>query len=129
MARSKHNGPNTANFKHAEYDKLFLAMKSMENSPARLAIIQRMLAILDEERPWIELYHREQFTLYQGWFAGVKATGLSVPTLKYRDLDPVARQHKRAEWNRPVLWPAYLLGLLVLLVVAPGVRSYLKERQ
>jgi hypothetical protein len=59
----------------------------------------------------------------------VKATGLSVPTLKYRDLDPVARQHKRAEWNRPVLWPAYLLGLLVLLVVAPGVRSYLKERQ
>jgi ABC-type transport system substrate-binding protein len=129
MARSKHNGPNTANFKHAEYDKLFLQMKSMENSPARLAIIQRMLAILEEERPWIEMYHREQYTLYHGWFAGVKATGLSVPTLKYRDLDPGARQHRRAEWNHPVLWPAYLLGLLLLLVVVPGVRSYLKERQ
>jgi ABC-type oligopeptide transport system substrate-binding subunit len=129
MARSKHNGPNTANFKHAEYDKLFLEMKSMENSPARLAIIQRMLAILEEERPWIEMHHREQYTLYHGWYAGVKAAGLSVPTLKYRDLDPAARKRKRAEWNRPVLWPAYLLGLLVLLVLVPGVRSYRKERQ
>ncbi len=129
MARSKNNGPNTANFKNVEYDRLFLEMKSMDNAPERLGKIQRMLRILEEERPWIEMYHREHYALYHSWFAGVKAPGLSVPTLKYEDLDPEARERKRAAWNQPVLWPIYLLGLACLLVIVPGVRSYLKERQ
>jgi oligopeptide transport system substrate-binding protein len=129
MARSKNNGPNSANFQNAAYDRLFLEMKSMDNTPARREKIQQMLGILEEERPWIELYHRESYSLYHGWFAANKSAGLSLQTLKYADVDPKLRQQRREEWNRPVLWPVYLFGLLALMVVVPGVRSYLKERQ
>jgi hypothetical protein len=129
MARSKNNGPNTANFQNADYDKLFLEMKSMDNTPERLGKIQGMLGILERERPWIELYHREIYALYHGWYAVNKTAGLSLQSLKYADLDPELRRSKRAAWNEPVMWPMYLLGFLAMLVIVPGVRSYLKERQ
>ncbi len=129
MARSKNNGPNSANFQNAAYDELFMAMKSMDNTPERQQIIEQMRSILEQERPWIELYHRETYALYHGWYATNKTPGLSLQTLKYADIDPALRRQKRQEWNRPVMWPAYLLGFLALLVVVPGVRSYLKERQ
>jgi ABC-type transport system substrate-binding protein len=129
MARSKNNGPNTANFQNADYDKLFLEMKSMDNTPERLDKIKQMLVILERERPWIELYHREIYALYHGWYAVNKTAGLSLQSLKYADLDPELRRKKREAWNKPVIWPMYLLGFLAMLVVVPGVRSYLKERQ
>ena len=43
----------------------------------------------------------------------MKPTGLSFPTVKYRDVDPVARAQLRAEWNQPVLWPGYALAARV----------------
>ena len=51
------------------------------------------------------------------------------PSSADKDLDPVERASLRAAWNEPVLWPAYSLVFLALLVVLPGIRTYLKERQ
>jgi oligopeptide transport system substrate-binding protein len=59
----------------------------------------------------------------------VKSAGLSVPTLKYDDLDPSVRHEKRAAWNKPVVWPAYALAVLLLLLIVPGVFTFLRERQ
>jgi ABC-type transport system substrate-binding protein len=129
MARSKNNGPNSANFSDPEYDRLFVKMSTMENSPERLGIIHRMRDILQDERPWIELYHPESYALYHGWLYNVKTPGLSLVTTKYRDLDPKLRAEKRREWNRPRLWPAYALIALIAAVVIPGIRTFLRERQ
>jgi oligopeptide transport system substrate-binding protein len=54
---------------------------------------------------------------------------LSVPTLKYQDLDPSLRKQDRAIWNKPVVWPAYALAVLLALVLVPGVLTFLRERQ
>ncbi len=129
MARSKNNGPNTANFSDPEYDRLFSKMSTMENSPERLAIIQQMRGILEDQRPWIELYHPENYALYHQWLFNVKTPGLSLITTKYRDLDPKLRAEKRREWNEPRMWPAYLLIALIAAVVIPGIRTFMRERQ
>ncbi len=129
MGRTASGGPNTANFADARYDELFLAMKDMENGPERLAIMREMRDILEEERPWIELFHRESYALYHGWLANVKPVGLSFSTLKYRDLDPEAREAWRAERNQPIRWPLYVSLVLLVGVAAPGVRTFLRERQ
>ena len=129
MARSVSGGPNATNFMDDRFDELFVSMKARENGPDRIAEIREMRSILERERPWIELFHREDYSLYQGWVKNVKPMGLSVPTYQYRDLDPEARRALREAWNEPVLWPAYTLALLAVLVVAPGIRTYLKERQ
>jgi ABC-type transport system substrate-binding protein len=129
MARSKNQGPNTANFSDPRFDELFLAMKSRENDAERLRLIRRMRKILEVERPWIELFYPEDYALFHGWLKGVKPAGISNPTAKYRDLDPALRARKRAEWNQPVLWPAGVLAAIVVLLTIPAVVTFFRERQ
>jgi ABC-type transport system substrate-binding protein len=129
MARSKSGGPNTANFSDPRFDALFLAMKSREGDAERLRIIGEMTALLERERPWIELVHPEDYALYHGWLRNVKPAGMSYPTVKYRDLDAPRRAELRAAWNEPVRWPAFALAALGVGIVVPGVRTFLRERQ
>jgi hypothetical protein len=88
-----------------------------------------MRALLEWERPWIEFYHRESYALYQPWVRNVKPLGMSFFTLKYRDIKPQQRTLLREQWNRPVLWPAYALGVLAVAVVVPGIVTFFRERQ
>jgi hypothetical protein len=54
---------------------------------------------------------------------------MSFPMIKYQDLDPARRGELRAEWNRPVRWPALALGGVTLALVLPGIRTFRRERQ
>jgi ABC-type oligopeptide transport system substrate-binding subunit len=129
MARSKNEGPNTANFSNPAFDDLFLAMKTRANDETRMDIIRRMRSILETERPWIELFHPEDYALFHGWLRNVKPAGMSYPTAKYRSIDTELREARRASWNDPVVWPAYaLLGAGIALVI-PGVVTFFRERQ
>jgi ABC-type transport system substrate-binding protein len=128
MARSASGGPNSSNFSDPEYDALFVEMRDLPNGPERLAKIARMREILERERPWIELIHREKFTLFHGWLSNVKTSGIVAPSAKYLAIDPAARAAMRLAWNRPVVWPAYGLAAVVVGVVAPGVVTFLRER-
>ena len=121
--------PNSSRFKNAEFDRLFVQMKAMPNSPERYQVIRRMIAILEHERPWIELYHSESYALFHSWLRNVKPAGLSIQTAKYHDLDPDVRAQKRVEWNQPIFWPLAALLALVAAVLGPGVVTYFRERQ
>jgi ABC-type transport system substrate-binding protein len=129
MARSKSQGPNTANFSDPRFDALFLEMKSRDNDDERVRIVQGMRSILEEERSWVELFHPENYALYHGWLEGVKPAGLSYPTVKYRELHPERRSERRRAWNRPVRWPAYALVGVVVAITIPGVITFFRERQ
>jgi oligopeptide transport system substrate-binding protein len=129
MARSRSGGPNNANFQNARYDELFQKMAYLENGEERRRIIHEMRGILETERPWIELFHPEAYALGHGWMKNVRPTGIStMAAAKYYDLDPKRRQQARAEWNEPVLWPAFVLFFVFLAVLAPGIVTYYKER-
>jgi ABC-type transport system substrate-binding protein len=129
-ASAKNPGaPNVSNFTDARFDALFVAMKNMPNSPERMQRIAQMRAILERERPWIELFHREVYALYHGWIHNVKPAGLSLPNSKYIDVDPRARSRAREAWNEPITWPAWALAAAFTLLAAPAVTTYLRERQ
>jgi oligopeptide transport system substrate-binding protein len=129
-ASAKNPGaPNNSNYANPRFDALFLAMKDMPNGPERQQRIAEMSAILETERPWIELFHPEAYALYHGWIANVKPPGLSLPTAKYIDVDPEQRLARRAEWNRPILWPAWAFAVGFVGIAAPGIVTYRRERQ
>jgi ABC-type transport system substrate-binding protein len=129
-ANAKNPGaPNTSSFANARFDALFTQVKDMPNTPERAARIAEMRTILERERPWIELTHPESYALYHGWIANVKPPGLSLPVAKYVDIDSAQRRARRADWNRPIRWPAWLFGAGFALVAAPGIFTYLRERQ
>jgi ABC-type transport system substrate-binding protein len=129
MGRTQSGGPNTANFSDPRYDALFVAMKARQNDPQRVAIIGEMLAILERERPWIELFHPEDYVLIHGWMRNVKPPGLSIGIAKYVDIEPTERARMRTAWNRPILWPGFALAVAAVLVAVPGIATLLRERR
>jgi len=127
--RKKSGGSNYSNFSNARFDALYHTMRAMENGPKRLEAIRRMLAIVERERPWIELFHDETYKLSHPWVKNVKTFGLTYPTLKYLDVEPAQRARLRKSWNRPVRWPLWIgLALLVAFIV-PGVVTFFRERR
>ena len=129
MARSVNGGPNSANFKDEHFDEIFEAMRVRPNDPERLALVRELRGILEWERPWIELFHPEDYTLFHQWLVNVKPFGMSYPMNKYRDLDPSLRVDRRLEWNRPVTWPVYALVVIAVVIVIPGIVTFYRERQ
>lgn len=127
-AQSSSNGPNTANFCNDGFDSRYRIMKDMANGPERLKLVREMIAIVEQERPWIELFHAEDFTLTHAWLINSKPMGLSYTAYKYRDVDPAQRQRMRAQWNAPVRWPAALVLIGLIALAVPAFRAYYRER-
>ena len=98
-------------------------MKNMENTPERLAIIRRMLAILHDDAPWVFSFYPKTYTLSHAWLTNRKPMEVGNNTLKYQRIDPVLRERQRAAWNRPVLWPLLLVILAVAALAVPAWRQ------
>jgi ABC-type transport system substrate-binding protein len=122
-------GPNHTNFRNPEYDALFAQMELLPDDAARADLIAQMLDILEEERVWIELLNAESYVLYHEWITQYKPPGFEFSTIKYQNIDPQQRAEKRRTTNQPVMWPAYLLVLIILAIFAPGVVTLIRERQ
>jgi ABC-type transport system substrate-binding protein len=114
-AKVGHDGENAANYSNPEYDALFEKMKNMENGPERQAIIDEMLKILRYDAPWIWGFHPKNYVLQHNWLYNVKANVMANNKLKYWRIDPKEREAYQNKWNRPVLWPLWLGGALLLL--------------
>ena len=127
-ARSKSGGPNTAGFCNAQFDSLYQQMKYLPNDARRADLIRRMLAILESERPWIELFHLEDFVLSHAWLVNSKPMGISYPAYKYKDVRPELRARLQSEWNAPLRWPLYLVLCAIVVLTVPAVRTYYRER-
>lgn len=129
QGKVKSQGENAANYENAEYDRLFERMKAMPDGPERQAITERMLAILQHDAPWVWGFYEKAYTLQHGWLYNRKPGKIVRNTLKYQRVDVSQRERLRAEWNRPILWPLVLVGLLGALVVAPAVMHYRRREQ
>ncbi|MCG6933392.1 MAG: ABC transporter substrate-binding protein [Gallionella sp.] len=115
QAKVGKGGENAANYSNPEYDRLFEQMKNMENSPARQAIIDRMIEILRRDSPWLWGYHPKDYVLQQSWLSNVKANVMANNKIKYWRVDPQLRDRLRRKWNQPVRWPLWLSGTAVLM--------------
>lgn len=122
--RVAHQGENIANYENREFDQLFDAMKNLHNGPERQAVIDRMVDIVRRDGPWLWGYHPVGFSLYHAWYRNAKPNLMANNTLKYKRIDPELRFHSREEWNQPVLWPAGVLALVLVLSLIPAWRTY-----
>ena len=123
------SGENAANYDNAEYNHLFEQMKDMEHSPQRVQIIDRMIAILREDAPWLWGYHPKEFALYHAWYQNVKPNRMAYNTLKYYRIDPALRDQKRDEWNKPILWPIGAGITLLIIILLPAWITYRHKQQ
>lgn len=128
QGKVQHGGENASNFSNPEYDRLFMQMKNMDNSPARQAIIDRMLEILRRDSPWLWGFHPKNYVLQHAWLHNVKPNIMANNKLKYWRVDTQQREILRRQWNRPAWWPLALSAALVLLLGA-WIWRVLKRRE
>ena len=99
-------------------------MKNMNNSTARFDVIREMVAILQRDAPWAWGFFPKDFSLHHAWLHNVKPNLMASNTLKYRRIDPVLRDRRRAQWNQPVVWPVVALLAVAVALLALGVATY-----
>ncbi len=128
QGKVEHNGENAANYRNTEYDRLFNRMKNMPNGPQRQQVINRMMAILQHDAPWIWGFHPKQFSLVHSWYHNAKPNLMANNALKYQRIDPQQRAALQAQWNRPVRWPLGALLVILLAIIVPAWASY-RHRQ
>lgn len=123
----KQGGENAANYSNSVVDKLFLELKTIPNSPARLQKINQLLAIIQEDSPWIWGVHPVDFTLTHTWLDPIKPSGVANNILKYQKINPSMRAELREKWNQPILWPLWILLGFLILIFLPLVFTYIKR--
>ncbi|HZT42580.1 MAG TPA: ABC transporter substrate-binding protein [Chthonomonadaceae bacterium] len=112
---NKGPGPNYARYANPEYDRLFVQVRSMEDTPARAALIRRMRAIVQEDCPWICEQHSQVYAITHAWLFNIKSHPIALDTAIYRRVDGPQRARLQAAWNRPNYAPA--VGLALFLIV------------
>lgn len=122
-------GENAANYANPEFDRLFATMKVMDNTPERMALVQRMNRILQHDTPWVFGLHPKSYALGHVWLKNRKPNEVGNNTLKYQRLDVAQRQQLRHEWNQPIVWPT-VLGLAALAAALwPALRAYRRRER
>lgn len=128
--KAQHGGENAANYVNPEFDDLFEQLKFLDDGPEKVAVIDKMQAIVQRDAPWMFGYFPMSAGAYQQWVGNAKPTQMVRNTLQYLKVDPALRVTKVDEWNPPRWWP---LGLVVLVLVLAVWPSYIalkrRERQ
>jgi len=120
-------GQNGGRYKNPDYERLFVRMRGMENSPERLRIIRQMLEIIRRDAPAIFRYHPLRYGLYHKWYRSVYPRVVTHNTIKYRRIKPAMRAEYRRKHNQPQIWPPALFALAVVLAAVPAVRAATKQ--
>ena len=128
-AKVGHGGENSSNYANPEFDRLFVRMKNMENTPERLAIIRQMNRLLHHDAPWVFGLHPKSYTLGHRWLKNRKPNDVGNNILKYQRIEPAERATARRAWNRPVLWPLGAGLLVVMLAFVPAIVGYRRRER
>ena len=122
-------GENASNYANPEFDRLFLRMKNMDNTPERLGIVRQMNRILHYDAPWVFGLHPKSYILSHRWLKNRKPSDVGNNTLKYQRIDTAERTAARREWNSPVLWPLGLGLLVLVLAIIPAIIGYRRRER
>lgn len=118
------DGENASNYRNPEFDRLFERMSRIEDDAQREPLIRQMLEILWEDTPWIWGFHPVDFSLSHEWVGNIYPAPVFNNKMKYRSIDPALRALRRAEWNRPAIWPLAALLAVVAALGALGAHHY-----
>lgn len=116
-AKSVHDGENAANYASEAYDRLYSQLRFMDDGPAKQAVIDEMVRILQEDAPWSWGYFPYASGAYHRWVHNGKPSIMVRDQAQYYRLDLQDRSASLKQWNQPVYWP---LAALAALLAAMG---------
>ena len=124
IARSKHQGDNYANYDNPAYDALYRQLQALDDGPAKQAVIDEMVAMVQQDSAWCFGYFPYGGLAFQQWVTNGKPSILIRDMAKYYRIDPPLRAARQAEWNAPVRWPLAVLVIALAALVWIARRSF-----
>ena len=126
--KTKHDGENTSNYDSAEYDRLFVKMKALDDGPEKQKLVDQMVALVREDAPWTMGFFPYASAAAQQWLHNFKPAILVRDQGRYLRLDVPQRVARLSDWNKPVWWPLLLLGAAAAALVWLA-RRQLRKRE
>jgi oligopeptide transport system substrate-binding protein len=80
-------GSNSSNFKNSDFDRLFVQASTMQDSPERTALYEKLYEMAAEQVPWIYGMHRTEVKLHQGWLKNFKYIEFTQHQSHYLNVD------------------------------------------
>ncbi|HSR87549.1 MAG TPA: ABC transporter substrate-binding protein, partial [Pontiella sp.] len=87
-SKNESPGPNHANYRNADIDRMYEQIRTMLDSPERTAIYEEMAGMIVEDCPWIFLYQPMDFGLIHSWVENYVSHAFPYGMGKYRRLNP-----------------------------------------
>jgi ABC-type transport system substrate-binding protein len=128
-AKVGQGGENAANYRNDQFDRLFERMRNMDDGAERMELIRQMQEIVRHDSPWLFGFHPKSFMLHHDWYRNLEPNLMANNEIKYQRIDTVERARQRAEWNRPIAWPLWLVAGLTALALAPAVAGYRRRQR
>jgi ABC-type transport system substrate-binding protein len=95
-SKNESPGPNHANYRNAEFDRLYESIRTLQDTPGRTEKYEAMAHIIVEDCPWIFMYQPMSFALKHAWIENYLPHDFPYGMGKYHRSNDAARQ----EWNR-----------------------------
>lgn len=127
--KTRADGENTSNYENPEYDRLYVQLKSLNDGPEKQALIDKMVAIAQQDAPWTWGFFPYASSAYQAWVHNAKPAVMIRDMLRYYRIDAADRVRRTKDWNKPVWWPVILGVLFVLGVVLAAMRSFRRRER
>lgn len=128
-AKATNGGENAANYQSDEFDRLFEAMRYLDEGPEKEALVHKMVSVVQNDMPWMFGFYPRSGGAYQAWVANAKPTQMARDTLQYLRVDAPLRSDKIRAWNPPLWWPAWLVLVLLLGLAYPAYRISQRRNQ
>jgi ABC-type transport system substrate-binding protein len=81
-------GVNHCNYKNPEFDKLYRQILTMQDSPERTAIYQKMADMIVDDCPGAFMFHRLTYALLRDWVVNFKPHDFPYPNVKFYKVRP-----------------------------------------
>lgn len=134
---------NVSRFENKQFDLLFKQMETMatdekrtyttldgrEVTETRGQIIDQMRDLIVEESPFIPVYHTVQFIMYHSWLKNVKPHPQAENEFEFYRVNKEERAAKRKEWNKPTIWPIFIIVFGFIIFLVPAIVTIRKERR
>lgn len=95
-SKNESPGPNHANYRNAEFDRLYESIRTLQDTPERTEKYEAMASIIVEDSPWIFMYQPMSFALRHAWIENYLPHDFPYGMGKYHRSNDAARR----EWIR-----------------------------
>jgi ABC-type transport system substrate-binding protein len=123
------NGENAANYQNDAFDRLFEKFRELDDGAQKQALMDRMTRIVQEDAPWAFGYNPYAYGASHQWVFNAKPAPIIKDYLEYIRIDPELRAATVAQWNRPIVWPLWLLAAGLVLLVAPAALAWRRRER